>query len=238
MSSKEKQQTEESIKNKNDNDKSVSIRIRGLGNDIKVSSIDPSVMRLSDLQALIESRTGLPSPYQRIICNGKTLTSTTYTEEEKDDLTLAQLGIKRFGTVTKVILMHSPAYGKDQDTIKVIVKLSNELELLEMQASTFEKKQIVGEAPEGKRNEREEVQEEKGDCDHEKNEDKNNKNREDKDKESKKYISQLHHQLTAICCKLDAIDVTTSPSLRLMRKRILQRADLLEEKMNKLKLQN
>jgi hypothetical protein len=199
------------------NNDTISLRIRGIGHDITLSSIDPSTTTLTSIQSIIESRTGLPPLYQRIICNGKTLTSAliSKTSNDADGVTLAQLGMVRYGTITKVILMHNSSYNDDKDKIETILKLSNELELLELKGQTMINNK--------KEKEEEQVQQQNsatlaiGDISN------------NDDDEIRKLITQQLCQITNICCKLDAIDVSSSPSLRLMRKKNLQRADLLEK---------
>mmetsp|Transcript_24372 Transcript_24372/g.36325 ORF Transcript_24372/g.36325 Transcript_24372/m.36325 type:complete len:263 (-) Transcript_24372:155-943(-) len=230
----------------------INIVIKGLGHNIKLESINPSLTTLDDLQSIVETHTNLPPCYQRLICNGKTLTSSLFgatgagagagkststststsnegsTKEDGSEaqtqasLTLAQFGIgiqrKRVGrpaaattstatsanaTTTKIILMHNSMYVQDKATIDLIIQQSDKLNILEVEFNGIKQ--------EGQQ-------------------------RQQKESDLLKLKSKYHHQITELCCKLDSIDIDTSKptstSLRQMRKKVLQRADLLEKSMN------
>lgn len=224
----------------------INILIKGLGHNIKLESINPSTITLDDLQSIIETRTKLPPSYQRLICNGKTLTSRTLTlaagagSSSNYDVSsppLAQFGIgiqrrqqKKLkvgattsstsesssftststSTTAKIILMHNSMYVQDKTTIDLIIQQSDKLESLQVQ---FDEMKINNKAKEGQQN---------GD--------------DDDDDESTKLKTKYHHQITELCCKLDAIEIdtskSTSASLRQMRKKVLHKADLLEKSIN------
>mmetsp|Transcript_8306 Transcript_8306/g.10519 ORF Transcript_8306/g.10519 Transcript_8306/m.10519 type:complete len:256 (-) Transcript_8306:108-875(-) len=218
----------------------INLRIRGLGHDI-ILKLSPCTT-LSSLQSQIEFQTGLPPPYQRIICNGRTLNNTsTHTNvnvnahdktshanaNEDNGPSLTQLlGItKRGNTITKAILMHNSNYMKDREKVELILKLSHELENLELKCSNNKgciPTSILHSST-------------RSTCSLStrsvKNIDSHGDGDDDGNDENfdKKLVS---HLITEICCKLDAIDVSTSSPLRLMRKRVLQRADELEKSIH------
>ncbi len=195
------------------------IKIRGLGHDICLHDINPKSTHLSHLQSCVESKTNLPSSYQRIICNGKTIyppSTSSPDNDDKDDVdeTIEEIFTRfkiRFKSSSdnynkmKMILMHNASYSKAKTHIESITKLSHELE-------TFEKEYEQLVKSDGSDNN-------------------SNGNGNGNNKDVKEKLKMIQHMIIEISCKLDSIDVSTSTSLRNMRKTILQRIDNLEKQL-------
>lgn len=115
------------------------LRIVGLGHNLILKNLDQEfgVVTISDLWRQIYMKTGLPPQYQRLIgpkrfkidCEdyynntendgGGNKSATTY---------LVKLGIQ---DRTKLLLLHSPVYGKEQDSYERLVHIENEIRELQ-----------------------------------------------------------------------------------------------------------
>eukprot|EP00979_Chaetoceros_neogracilis_P003356 scaffold586_cov209-Chaetoceros_neogracile.AAC.2 len=191
------------------------IQIRGLGHSLTIhhSPFIPISTLFDDIQSL----TGLPPPYQRIIIRGKTL---TYPDDEDDEddgthskksldvqLPLNQIipGIKE-GSTSKGILMHSKSYKLDQNIVENITKLNHELDSIEQQI-----KGVTSTSPSGGKSKVTiAVAATAG-----------------PGKEMTRKAAQ--HLITDIMCQLDTINVGDSNTLRDMRRKVLHRAAAVEK---------
>ncbi len=210
------------------------IKIRGLGHDLTYSNIHPATTNLSHVQSLIEADTNLPPVYQRILCNGKSIYPPRPSVKEtsgdddklqdkdmesnhessidnKDDLTieniLATYKIRIVKDTLKMMLMHNASYSKDKSIIDSITALSKELKSFEVEYEKLQEELMRNggnddDNDEGKKKELERIQEK---------------------------LKQIQHMIIEISCRLDAIDVSSSDSLRTMRKGVLKRVDELEK---------
>ena len=168
----------------NDNQEdTITLRIRGMGHSLEMHF--PSQATTHDLQTNIEHLTGLATAYQRIIIKGKTITATE-AGDDASTTTLSQLGLSA-GSISKGMLMCTPAYKADQKALEQIKTLNNELDMV------LQRKQ--------------------------------HPDKMEKDILSNGAVSEL---ITSICCKLDAVDVSGSSTLRDMRKKVLHRAEEID----------
>lgn len=116
----------------------------------------------------------------------------------KEDLALQQLGLQP-GSTSKAILMHSPGFKIDQEAMKKITKLNQELDLLGLKKMVKEGTRMV-QGGEGSGSSTKVM--------------------------SKEAVKNL---ITEICCKLDLIDLHGSETLREIRRKVLRRAENLDK---------
>jgi len=177
--------------------------MRGLGHSLTIHHC-PSIP-ISILFDDIQSLTGLPPPYQRIIIRGKTLTYPSDTADTKSldvQLPLNQIipGIKE-GSTSKGILMHSKSYKLDQKTVEHITKLNHDLDSIEQKI-----KGVTVTSPSGGASKASLAAD---------------------GQEITKNTAQ--HLITDIMCQLDTVNVDDNDTLREMRRKVLHRAEAVEK---------
>ena len=238
------------------------IKIRGLGHDITLRNIDINTTKLGYLQSQVESRTNLPHVYQRILCNGKTLypppqlktrtssdsraadaadASGVVKDETNDEMssaresTLKELFTKlkirlpgnsvnaRSNPTMKMLLMHNASYSKDRVHIESIHKLSREIQTYETKykALRHQQQDLGTNNMNNNDNENNDVIDD-------------NENSKDSTIITQDEMKIIQHRIIEISCQLDAVDVSSSTSLRQMRKNVLKRLDELEQNINSL----
>ena len=137
------------------------LQVAGCGHRLELSLREDATVAAIK-QAVAES-TGLAPAYQRLLFRGKKL--------DDDDAPLGPAGIT---DGAKLMLMHSPAYGRDAQAAGAIEQIGREISALE----------VAGLAP---------------------------------------AIAQ--ERCTQLCCRLDAIDVSGSDTLRRLRRAQLRRCE-------------
>jgi len=84
---------------------------------------------LGDLKEEIERKTGIPSPYQKLVARRKKLDDDTMVlgQTVMDQKTIVSMGIG-FEDRTKILLLHSPLYEQDTDGIGKLTTLVKEID--------------------------------------------------------------------------------------------------------------
>ena len=142
---------------------SLLLKVSGAGHNVEISVPDDATVLT--IKKAVKEQTGLAIEYQKLLYRGKAF--------DDDSASVASVGIS---DRTKIMLMRSPAYARDEQAITAIEAVRREIDALE-----------------AKRDEAD--------------------------------AAALEELSTQLCCKLDAVDVGDSSSLRSLRREQLKRCE-------------
>jgi len=109
----------------------IRLRVAGLGHFMEID-VEPNITP-GDLKYIIESKTDLPAPYQRLVAKRKKMDDDTMVlgQTVMDGNTIVSMGIG-LEDRTKILMLHSPMYAKDKDGIEKLTELNKEIEKIEL----------------------------------------------------------------------------------------------------------
>ena len=107
------------------------LRIAGLGHSLPLE-VDADTTTVGALKEIIETNTGLPPCYQRLLARGTKLDSA-----ESESLSLKDAGVK---DRTKIMLLHSAVYAQEKQGFEALAAIASEVDDLANKASTMDPK--------------------------------------------------------------------------------------------------
>jgi len=109
----------------------IRLRVAGLGHFVEID-VDPTIT-LGDLKYIIERKTDLPAPYQRLVAKRKKMDDDTMVlgPTVMDGNTIVSMGIG-LEDRTKILMLHSPLFGKDKEGIEKLTGLNKEIDKIDL----------------------------------------------------------------------------------------------------------
>lgn len=105
------------------------LKVTGLGHKITLNVAETST--IFDIKKEIETQTGLPASYQRLLSRGKKL--------DTDEATLDSLNIQNR---TTIMLLHNESYAADKQAIDEIASLKAQIDALEARKESTPKDEL------------------------------------------------------------------------------------------------
>jgi len=223
-----------------DTKNSITLRLSGLGHTLIFDK--PLSCSILDFKKDIQSKTNIPVNYQKLLARGHKL--------DDDNMTLEEAGLK---DRTRIILLHNELYTKEKSAYEALQLIETEIhDLKEKKEKDGLEKKVISELVTRLCCRLDAIEVNKSDTlrsmrknllkrvesldDDEKiileslqsieNEINDIKQKKERDGLEKKVINEL---VTRICCRLDAIDVSKSDTLRDMRRDLLRRVESLDD---------